>query len=70
MQRNCVRCERKVKAEENWLHAHLWASNAIFHWSCFIALMKEHGEQGPEQAHGRAAAARLRLEKPNINRIQ
>lgn len=50
MQRNCVRCERKVKAEENWLHAHLWANNAIFHWSCFIALMKEHGEQGPEQA--------------------
>ena len=21
MQRNCPRCERKVKREENWLHA-------------------------------------------------
>jgi len=50
MQRNCARCERKVKAEENWLQAHLWASNAVFHWNCFIALMKEHGEQGAEQA--------------------
>jgi hypothetical protein len=50
MQRNCARCERKVKPEENWLQAHLWASNAVFHWNCFIALMKEYGEQSAEQA--------------------
>ena len=55
MQRNCARCERKVKAEENWLQAHLWACTAIFHWSCFIALMKEHGEQGAEQAAWRGS---------------
>jgi hypothetical protein len=50
MQRNRARCERKVKSEDNWLQTHRWASNAVFHWGCFIALMKEHGEQGAEQA--------------------
>ncbi len=50
MDTNCVRCGRKVKLEENWLRAHLWASTAIFHWNCFIALMKSHGEAGAEEA--------------------
>ncbi len=50
MQGNCARCGRKVKSEENWLRAHVWASTAVFHWNCFLALMKEHGEKGAEQA--------------------
>ena len=50
MQRNCARCERKMKSEENWLQAHLWGNTATFHWAGFIALMKEHGEQGAEHA--------------------
>jgi hypothetical protein len=50
MDTSCVRCGRKVKLEENWLRAHLWASTAIFHWNCFIALMKSHGETGAEAA--------------------
>ena len=41
---------RKVRLEENWLRARLWASTAIFHWNCFIALMKSHGEAGAEEA--------------------
>jgi hypothetical protein len=49
MQGNCARCGRKVRSEENWLRAHLWASTAVFHWSCFIALMRQ-GENGAEQA--------------------
>ncbi len=49
MDPNCVRCGRKVKLEENWLRAHLWASTAVFHWNCFIALMKSHGATGAEQ---------------------
>jgi hypothetical protein len=47
---NCARCGQKVKSEENWLKAHLWASFATFHWNCFIALMKEHSEKGAEHA--------------------
>jgi len=39
-----------VKNEENWLRAHLWASTAVFHWGCFIALLKENGETAAEQA--------------------
>jgi len=50
MEADCARCGRKVQSEENWLRAHLWASFATFHWNCFIALMKEHGEKGAEQA--------------------
>lgn len=49
-QGNCAHCGRKVQAEQNWLKAHIWASTAVFHWSCFTALMKEHGEQAAEQA--------------------
>jgi hypothetical protein len=50
MQENCARCGRKVRSEENWLRAHWWGSTAVFHWVCFIALMKQHGERRAEQA--------------------
>jgi hypothetical protein len=50
MQGNCVRCGRKVRSEENWLRAHLWASSAVFHWNCFIALLKAEGAPGAEEA--------------------
>jgi len=39
-----------VRSEENWLRAHLWASCAIFHWACFVALLKAEGAPGAEQA--------------------
>jgi hypothetical protein len=50
MDTNCARCGRKVKPEENWLRAHLRGSTAVFHWSCFTALMKSQGETGADQA--------------------
>ena len=50
MEAHCARCGQKVKSEENWLRAHLWASTAVFHWSCFIALLKAEGAPGAEQA--------------------
>jgi hypothetical protein len=50
MQGNCALCGQKVKSEENWLRAHLWASMAVFHWQCFIALLKAEGVSGAEQA--------------------
>jgi hypothetical protein len=28
---DCVRCGRRVRSEENYLKAHLWASTAVFH---------------------------------------
>ena len=28
----------------------LWASTAVFHWSCFVVLMKEQGERAAEDA--------------------
>jgi hypothetical protein len=60
MQGNCVRCGRKVRSGDNWLRAHLWASTAAFHWTCFTALMKEHGENGAEEARqGRRITATL-----------
>ena len=38
----------------NYLKAHLWASTAVFHWSCFAALMKEHGQAATEDAKWKA----------------
>jgi hypothetical protein len=51
---NCARCGRKVKSEENWLRAHLWASNAVFHWNCFISLLKAEGAASAEGATWKA----------------
>ena len=50
MDSNCARCGRKVKSEENWLRAYLWASTAVFHWTCFIALLKAGGAASAEEA--------------------
>jgi len=51
MESNCVCCGRKVKSDENWLRAdHLWASTAVFHYRCFIALPKAEGAPGAEEA--------------------
>jgi hypothetical protein len=49
-QGECARCGRKVRNEENYLKAHLWAASAVFHWPCLIALMKERGEMAVEDA--------------------
>lgn len=54
-QGDCARCGRKVRSDENYLKAHLWASTAVFHWSCFVALMKEHGETAAEDATWKAS---------------
>jgi hypothetical protein len=49
-----------VRSGDNWLRAHLWASTVVFHWTCFAALMKEHGENGVEEVRqGRRITATL-----------
>jgi hypothetical protein len=50
----CAHCGRNVRTDENYLKAHLWASTSVFHWHCFIALMKEHGEVAAEDATWKA----------------
>jgi hypothetical protein len=54
-QGECARCGRKVRSDENYLKAHLWASTAVFHWSCFVVLMKEQGETAAEDATWKAS---------------
>ncbi len=54
-QGNCARCGRKVRSDENYLKAHLWASTTVFHWACFIVLMKEQGETAAEDATWKAS---------------
>ena len=54
-QGNCGRCGRKVRTGENYLKAHLWASTAVFHWACFVTLMKERGEVAAEDATWKAS---------------
>jgi hypothetical protein len=43
-QGECSSCGRKVRSEENYLKAHMWAGTTVFHWPCLVALMKERGE--------------------------
>jgi hypothetical protein len=52
-QGSCARCDRRVRTHEDHLKAHLWAGTAVFHWSCFIALMKEHPKEPAEGAKGK-----------------
>lgn len=54
-QGDCARCGRKVRSDENYLKAHLWASTAVFHWACFVVLMKERGETAAEDATWKAS---------------
>ena len=56
-QGDCGRCGQKVRTDENYLKAHLWASTAVFHWSCFTTLMKERGEAAAEDAAWKASRA-------------
>jgi hypothetical protein len=49
-QGSCGGCGQKVRTDENYLRAHLWASTAVFHWSCLVALMRERGEVALEDA--------------------
>ena len=50
METNCARCGRKVKAADNYLKEHLWASTAVFHWTCFGALLREHESDAEQEA--------------------
>ena len=54
-QGNCGSCGKKVRTDENYLKANLWASTAVFHWSCLVALMKEHRETAVEDATWKAS---------------
>jgi hypothetical protein len=47
---HCARCGLKVKTKENWMRVHLWASIAVFHYRCFIALLKSEGTASAEEA--------------------
>jgi hypothetical protein len=57
-QGSCGRCGQKVRTDENYLRAHLWASTAVFHWNCLVALMKEHREVALEDATWKASRLR------------
>jgi hypothetical protein len=63
-QGDCKNCGRKVGSDENYLEARLWTSTAIFHWSCFVVLMKAHRETTAEHAICKAKRAN-RVSKAN-----
>jgi hypothetical protein len=47
---HCARCGQKLKSRENWMRVHLWASTAVFHYGCFIALLKNEGRPSGDRA--------------------
>ena len=44
--RNCKRCGQPVKPSADHIRGIHWASSGalIWHWSCFVALLKEHSQ--------------------------
>jgi hypothetical protein len=44
MEGKCALCSQQVKTGEEWIRAQLRTGCAVFHWACFIGLMKHHGE--------------------------
>jgi hypothetical protein len=62
-QGSCAHCEQRVRTDENHLKAHLWASTAVFHWECFIVLMKEHRNAPAQDATGKVSRDYARLKK-------
>ena len=66
MDNNCVRCGRKVRPEENWVKVHLWASNAVFDWGCFIALLKSTARRLRNRRLGRVTATRRRRQRRSV----
>jgi hypothetical protein len=50
-QRNCEWCAQPVRQNGDYLRARLHDSCVLFHWSCFIALMrKSEDTQGQRKA--------------------
>jgi hypothetical protein len=44
--RNCQRCRQPVKPSADHIQGVHWASSGslLWHWNCFVALLKEHSE--------------------------
>ncbi len=57
-QGNCGRCGRKVRTDENYLKAHLWASTAVFHW----ARRRQRTPRGRQAELREAKKQKLRVE--------
>ena len=39
--RNCGRCSKPVRQDSDYLRAQLHGACVLFHWRCFISLMRE-----------------------------
>ena len=50
--RNCERCGKPVRQDSDYLRAQLRGAFVLFHWSCFIALMRD-SNQAQRQFHSR-----------------
>lgn len=42
--RNCGRCGKPIRQGIDFLRAQLGGACVLFHWSCFIALMRESNQ--------------------------
>ena len=42
--RNCGRCGKLVRQGSDFLRAQLHGTCVLFHWACFIALMRENNQ--------------------------
>jgi hypothetical protein len=45
---NCSHCGEPVRNGSDYLRAHLQGACALFHWQCFIALMRENDQRNAD----------------------
>ena len=46
--RNCGRCGKLVRQGSDFLRAQLRGTRVLFHWACFIALMRENDQRNAD----------------------
>ena len=51
--RNCERCGKPVRQDSDYLCAQLRGACVLFHWSCFIALMRDSDQRNASSIRSR-----------------
>ena len=51
--RNCKHCGKPVRQDSDYLRAQLRGAFVLFHWSCFIALMRDSDERNASSIRAR-----------------
>jgi len=64
--RDCERCGKPVRQDSDYLRAQLRGACVFFHWSCFIALMRDSDQRNASSIRTRGAMSPCGAESDRI----